>query len=186
MKDYKSKILKIFIPIMLSNVISQIQMLIDRIFLGRMDVLYMSAVGNATAPVWTTLSFVFSLSMGASILISQKVGSREVEEGKVYTGKVVKVEDFGCFVELWPGCEGMVHVSQLANERVNKPSDLVKVGDEIVVKSLGYDNRGRLNLSRKEALFGSEKKKSSKEEVKENKEEKTEKKSRKGLFRKGE
>ena len=74
MKDYKSKILKIFIPIMLSNVISQIQMLIDRIFLGRMDVLFMSAVGNATAPVWTTLSFVFSLSMGASILISQKVG----------------------------------------------------------------------------------------------------------------
>ena len=63
---------------------------------------------------------------------------------------------------------------------------IVKVGDEIVVKSLGYDNRGRLNLSRKEALFGSEKKKSSKEEVKENKEEKTEKKSRKGLFRKGE
>lgn len=89
MKDYKSKILKIFIPIMLSNVISQIQMLIDRIFLGRMDVLYMSAVGNATAPVWTTLSFVFSLSMGASILISQKVGSREVEEGKEFAASLV-------------------------------------------------------------------------------------------------
>ena len=111
---------------------------------------------------------------------------REVEDGKIYNGKVTKVEDFGCFVELWPGCEGLVHVSQLDKERVNKPSDIVKVGDEIVVKSLGYDNRGRLNLSRKEALFGSEKKKSSKEEVKENKEEKTEKKSRKGLFRKGE
>ncbi len=75
-----------------------------------------------------------------------------VETGDIYTGKVVKVEDFGCFVELWPGCEGLVHVSQLAYERVNKPSDLVKVGDEIIVKSLGYDNRGRLNLSRKEAL----------------------------------
>ena len=111
---------------------------------------------------------------------------REVEDGKIYNGKVTKVEDFGCFVELWPGCEGLVHVSQLDKERVNKPSDIVKVGDEIVVKSLGYDNRGRLNLSRKEALFGSEKNKSSKEEVKENKEEKTEKKSRKGLFRKGE
>ena len=60
---------------------------------------------------------------------------REVEDGKVYTGKVVKVEDFGCFVELWPGCEGLVHVSQLANERVEKPSDVVKVGDEIIVKS---------------------------------------------------
>ena len=77
---------------------------------------------------------------------------REVEEGKIYNGKVVKVEDFGCFVELWPGCEGLVHVSQLAHERVNKPSDVVSVGDEIVVKSLGYDNRGRLNLSRKDAL----------------------------------
>ena len=77
---------------------------------------------------------------------------REVEDGKIYTGKVVKVEDFGCFVELWPGCEGLVHVSHLANERVEKPSDMVKVGDEIVVKSLGYDKGGRLNLSRKEAL----------------------------------
>ncbi|MBE6140390.1 MAG: polyribonucleotide nucleotidyltransferase [Firmicutes bacterium] len=77
---------------------------------------------------------------------------REVETDKIYTGKVVKVEDFGCFVELWPGCEGLVHVSQLAQERVEKPSDVVNVGDEILVKSLGYDNRGRLNLSRKECL----------------------------------
>lgn len=77
---------------------------------------------------------------------------REVEEDIVYTGKVTKVEDFGVFVELWPNCEGLVHVSQLAHERVGKPSDIVKVGDEIMVKSLGYDNRGRLNLSRKEAL----------------------------------
>ena len=78
--------------------------------------------------------------------------TREVETGKIYTGKVVKVEDFGCFVELWPGCEGLVHVSQLAWERVEKPSDLYKEGDEIVVKSQGYDNKGRLNLSRKECL----------------------------------
>ena len=77
---------------------------------------------------------------------------REVETGKIYNGKVVKVEDFGCFVELWPGCEGLVHVSQLDTKRVEKPSDMVKVGDEIIVKSLGYDNKGRLNLSRKQAL----------------------------------
>ena len=77
---------------------------------------------------------------------------REVEDGKIYNGKVVKVEDFGCFVELWPGCEGLVHVSQLDTKRVEKPSDIVKVGDEIIVKSLGYDNRGRLNLSRKKAI----------------------------------
>ena len=80
---------------------------------------------------------------------------REVEPDKVYTGKVVKVEDFGCFVELWPGCEGLVHVSQLDVKRVEKPSDMVKVGDEILVKSLGYDKKGRLNLSRKEVLKAS-------------------------------
>ena len=103
-----------------------------------------------------------------------------VETGDIYTGKVVKVEDFGCFVELWPGCEGLVHVSQLAYERVNKPSDLVKVGDEIIVKSLGYDNRGRLNLSRKEALpkpiEKAEKEDSSKKDEKPKREKKTKKK----------
>ncbi len=83
---------------------------------------------------------------------------REVEEGKIYSGKVIKVEEFGCFVELWTGCEGLVHVSQLAHERVNSPKDVVAVGDEIMVKSLGYDNRGRLNLSRKDALPKVEKK----------------------------
>ncbi len=77
---------------------------------------------------------------------------REVENDVIYKAKVVKVEDFGCFVELWPGCEGLVHVSQLAKERVEKPSDIVKVGDEILVKSQGYDKKGRLNLSRKEAI----------------------------------
>ena len=77
---------------------------------------------------------------------------REVEDGVIYKGRVVKVEDFGCFVELWPGCEGLVHVSQLDTKRVEKPSDIVKVGDEILVKSLGFDKRGRLNLSRKEAI----------------------------------
>ena len=84
---------------------------------------------------------------------------KEVEEGVIYTAKVVKVEDFGCFVQLWPGCEGLVHVSQLDVKRVDKPSDLVKVGDEILVKSMGYDKKGRLNLSRKEVLKGSEEKK---------------------------
>ncbi len=83
---------------------------------------------------------------------------REVEPDKIYTAKVVKVEDFGCFVELWPGCEGLVHVSQLDVKRVDKPSDMVKVGDEILVKSLGYDKKGRLNLSRKEVLKNNEKK----------------------------
>ena len=77
---------------------------------------------------------------------------REVEVGKIYEAKVVKIEDFGCFVELWEGCEGLVHISQLAQERVDKVEDVVKVGDEIIVKALGMDKKGRQNFSRKEAL----------------------------------
>ena len=95
--------------------------------------------------------------------------TREVETGKIYTGKVVKVEDFGCFVELWPGCEGLVHVSQLAWERVEKPSDMFKEGDEIVVKSQGYDNKGRLNLSRKECLPKPERKEEKEDKKKDKK-----------------
>ena len=77
---------------------------------------------------------------------------REVEVGKIYDAKVVKVEDFGCFVQLWPGCEGLVHVSQLAHERVERVEDVVKLGDEIIVKALGTDKKGRQNFSRKDAL----------------------------------
>ena len=77
---------------------------------------------------------------------------KEVEEGQIYTAKVVKIEPFGCFVEVWPGCEGLVHISKLAKERVDKVEDIVKVGDEIVVKAIGTDNKGRLNFSRKDAL----------------------------------
>ena len=77
---------------------------------------------------------------------------REVEEGEIYNAKVVKVESFGCFVEVWPGCEGLVHISKLAKERVEKTEDVVKVGDEIVVKFIGTDNKGRLNFSRKDAM----------------------------------
>ena len=85
---------------------------------------------------------------------------KEVEIGAVYTVKVINIEDFGVFVELWPGCEGLVHVSQLDNKRVEHPSDILKVGDEIVVKAIGYDRKGKLNLSRKELLPKENKKKS--------------------------
>ena len=77
---------------------------------------------------------------------------REVEVGKIYEAKVVKIEDFGCFVQLWSGCEGLVHVSQLADTRVDKVEDVVKLGDEIIVKALGPDKKGRQNFSRKDAL----------------------------------
>ena len=77
---------------------------------------------------------------------------KEVEEGKIYTARVVKIEEFGCFVQLWPGCEGLVHISKLAKERVKKVEDVVKLGDEILVKCLGTDKKGRINFSRKDAM----------------------------------
>jgi len=77
---------------------------------------------------------------------------RVPEEGMIYKGKVVKVIDSGCFVELWPGCDGLVHISELDVKRVEKVEDIAKVGDDMIVKCLGYDKRGRLNLSRKAAL----------------------------------
>lgn len=77
---------------------------------------------------------------------------KEVEIGKIYTGKVVKViDELGCFVELWEGCEGLVHISQLSDKRIAKTSDVVQEGDDIIVKATGYKN-GKLTLSRKEVL----------------------------------
>ena len=100
---------------------------------------------------------------------------REVEEGEIYPAKVVKIEDFGCFVQVWPGCEGLVHVSELAHERVKEVKDVVSLGDEIVVKCLGLDKRGRLNFSRKQAMPAPKKQeKNEKEEKKSKKETKVE------------
>ena len=96
---------------------------------------------------------------------------KEVEIGKIYTGRVVKViEELGCFVELWEGCEGLVHISQLSDKRVAKTTDVVNVGDEIIVKATGFKN-GKLNLSRKEVLV---KDKIKDEKPSKKKEEKTE------------
>lgn len=76
----------------------------------------------------------------------------EAEVGKVYTGKVTRLMAFGAFVEILPGKEGLVHISQLSTERVNKVEDVVSVGDEIVVKVTEIDQKGRINLSRKAVL----------------------------------
>jgi polyribonucleotide nucleotidyltransferase len=77
---------------------------------------------------------------------------RRVEVGEIFHGKVVRIENFGCFVELWPGQDGMVHISQLASKRVEKVEDVVKMGDIITVKVTGIDEKGRVALSRKAML----------------------------------
>ncbi len=78
--------------------------------------------------------------------------TKDVEVGELYEGVVKNVVDFGAFVEILPGKEGLVHISKLANERVNQVSDVCKVGDRMKVKVMQIDERGRINLSRKDAL----------------------------------
>ena len=80
--------------------------------------------------------------------------TKEIEVGSVYTGKVTRIFDFGAMVEILPGKEGLVHISELADHRVGKVEDEVKVGDEITVKVINVDNLGRTNLSRR-AVFES-------------------------------
>jgi polyribonucleotide nucleotidyltransferase len=77
---------------------------------------------------------------------------QEAEVGKLYQGKVVKIMDFGAFVEIFPGTDGLVHISQLAPERVNKVTDVLNEGDEVLVKVLEVGKDGRIRLSRKAAL----------------------------------
>lgn len=77
---------------------------------------------------------------------------RDVEVGKIYIGKVNRITNFGAFVEILPGKEGLVHISHLAEERIPKVEDVVSIGDEILVKVTEIDRQGRINLSRKEAL----------------------------------
>ena len=80
--------------------------------------------------------------------------TREVEQGEIYTGKVTRLFNFGAMVEILPGKEGLIHISELANYRVAQVEDVVKVGDEVMVKVIGIDNAGRINLSRKAILEG--------------------------------
>jgi polyribonucleotide nucleotidyltransferase len=89
----------------------------------------------------------------------------EIEEGKIYRGIVKATKEFGCFVEVLPGQEGLVHISELADFRVRKTEDVCKPGDEMVVKCLGVDERGRVRLSRKAALEELEARRAAKEKA---------------------
>jgi len=80
--------------------------------------------------------------------------TREVEQGQVYTGKVTRLFNFGAMVEILPGKEGLIHISELADYHVPQVEDVVKVGDEVMVKVIGIDNSGRINLSRKAVFEG--------------------------------
>ncbi len=83
---------------------------------------------------------------------------REVEINHIYTGTVKRIEAYGVFVELWPGAEGLCHISKLAKEHVNKCEDIVSIGDSIIVKCIKINEKGQIDLSRKDALIEAEKK----------------------------
>jgi polyribonucleotide nucleotidyltransferase len=93
--------------------------------------------------------------------------TREVKSGEIYLGKVVKIAQFGAFVEILPNKEGLVHISKLDVARVNKVEDIVSVGDEILVKVTDIDNQGRINLSRKDAIAETQEDKSKEDKSKE-------------------
>jgi polyribonucleotide nucleotidyltransferase len=97
---------------------------------------------------------IFSVSAeGMKIAVDAITGmTAEAEIGKIYRGKVVTIKEFGAFVEFLPGRDGLVHISELANFRVKQTEDIVKLGDEIMVKCLGVDEKGRVRLSRKAAM----------------------------------
>jgi polyribonucleotide nucleotidyltransferase len=76
----------------------------------------------------------------------------EVEVDTIYTGKIVSTTNFGAFMEMFPGKDGMIHISELADFRVNAVEDVVKVGDMVYAKCIGVDDRGRVKLSRKQAM----------------------------------
>jgi polyribonucleotide nucleotidyltransferase len=78
--------------------------------------------------------------------------TQEAEVGKLYMGTVKKIMEFGAFVEIFPGTDGLVHISELAKERVRNVSDVLKEGDKVLVKCLDIDRQGKIKLSRKEAL----------------------------------
>jgi polyribonucleotide nucleotidyltransferase len=76
----------------------------------------------------------------------------EAEVGKIYMGKVVRIADFGAFVEILPGVDGLLHISQISDKRIAKVTDEINVGDEVLVKVIEIDSQGRIRLSRKEAM----------------------------------
>jgi polyribonucleotide nucleotidyltransferase len=97
---------------------------------------------------------IYSSSPEGMARAKQIIGgmTREIEVGEVYQGRVVTIKEFGCFVEVMPGKDGLCHISELADFRVNKVEDVVKVGDMIWVKCIGVDDKGRVKLSRKAAM----------------------------------
>jgi len=98
-----------------------------------------------------TIASVDEAASQKAVEMVQRIAA-EAEVGKIYKGTVRKIVEFGAFVEILPGTDGLIHISQLAPERVRKVTDVLKEGDEVMVKVLEIDRQGKIRLSRKEAL----------------------------------
>jgi polyribonucleotide nucleotidyltransferase len=100
-----------------------------------------------------TVTIASSDSEAASRAVAMvKWLTEDAEVGKIYRGIVKKIVDFGAFVEILPGTEGLVHISQLSRERVKKVTDIIQEGEEVLVKVLEIDKQGKIRLSRKDAM----------------------------------
>ena len=99
---------------------------------------------------WKSLCSICVFQSGFEVGFA--TGTGEIEAGKTYRGIVRGVKEFGAFVECLPGKEGLCHISELADFRVNKTEDICKLGDEIFFKCIGIDDKGRVKLSRRAAL----------------------------------
>lgn len=100
-----------------------------------------------------TIRIFSSSAAGAEMAIAQiNAITAEAEIGKIYRGRVVGIKEFGAFVEILPEKDGLLHISEIADRRINKVEDVLKLGDEVDVKVLGIDDRGKIKLSRRAAL----------------------------------
>jgi len=107
------------------------------------------STSTTTAPCTSTRTTARALARAKQIIAGM---TKEIEVGETYQGTVVSIKEFGCFVEVMPGKDGLCHVSELADFRVNRVEDVVKMGDTIWVKCIGIDDKGRVKLSRKAAM----------------------------------
>jgi polyribonucleotide nucleotidyltransferase len=97
---------------------------------------------------------IFSTNQASMDMALREVNlvSAEAEEGVIYNGTVTGIKEFGAFVEIFPGRDGLVHISELADFRVNSVEDICKIGDQMWVKCIGVDERGKIRLSRRAAM----------------------------------
>ena len=147
----------IAVPIMLSNLISQLQMMIDRIFIGRLSIESMSAVGNATTPMWTTMSTIFALTTGATILVSQAYGANDIQKAKDYLASLFKYNNvLGILLFLfWLFCPQVAfHLTGVDSSIIGMSIDYAKYFAPIfILTGIGASISCMLQVSQKTSIL---------------------------------